>query len=102
MESLLHPPRGGREPLFWISSIVEWADEEEGTRNWVILDNLLPRPPELLEQISLLGRVLTELPPSACYWTHTLPVHTWFPALSVPVVGGTVGCTICGLLVPGE
>ncbi len=63
---------------------------------------LLPQPPELLEPIHHLGRVRTELSPSALYGSHPLPVRTRLPATSVPLVWGTFGSTISHSLVPGE
>ncbi len=39
---------------------------------------------------------------TALHWTHSLPVHTRFPASSIPLVGGTIGCPRGRLLVPRE
>ncbi len=74
----------------------------ENQGNWTLPMNLLPRSPELMEPVAWLGRVRPELSSKALHWTHSLPVRTLLPAAPVPLVWGTVRCSIRRLLVSGE
>ncbi len=63
-------------------------------------ENPLPWPPELLEPVPRLGRVRPKLPAPDLHWTHSLSVHTRFPASSIPLVWGTFGRPCSRLLIP--
>ncbi len=102
LEGFLLSPRCDRKSLIRIPSSVERVDGKEDPGSWTLPTNLLPWPLELLEPVPRLGRVHSELPPTAFNWTHSLPVHTLLPAAPVPLVWGTVRCSVRRLLVPGE
>ncbi len=102
LESLLLTPRCDREPLLWLPFAVEWADRAQDPGSGTLPENLLPWPPELLEPVSWLVRVRPEFPASELDWTHSLPVHTRFPASPVSMVRGTIRRPRGRLLVPRE
>ncbi len=79
-----------------------WQTEKKNPGYRPLPTNLLPWPPGLLEPVHWLGRVRSEFPTPTIHWTHSLPVRTRLPATPVPLVWGTIGNTISGLLVPRE
>ncbi len=102
MEGILLPPRCDRKSLLWISSADKRADGEEDPRDRTFPTNLLPRPPELLEPVSGLGRVRTKLPSPTVYRAHSFPVRARLPAPSLPLVRRTIRGAIGRPLVPRE
>ncbi len=70
-------PRCDHQPIFWIPPTEQWSKREKDPGDRALPLYLLPQPPELLEPIHPLGRVRTELSPSALYESHPFPVRTW-------------------------
>ncbi len=102
LEGILLPPRCDRKTLIGLSSADERADREEDPGDRTIPTNILPRPRELLEPVSGLGRVCTKLPTPTIYWAHSFPVCARLPASSLPLVRRTIRGAIGRLLVPRE
>lgn len=98
MEELLQTTRCDCKSIVWIPSADQWVDREKDTGHGCFLQTFC-HDHQLLEPVYRLGRVRSEFPLSAIYWTHSLPVHARIPATLVSLERTAIECSCGGLLV---